>query len=166
MIPHPHQPLEHFSAEQVEAVLQAAFTILAETGLVVQCAEAVQALQAAGCPLTEERVRFPNSLCQETLAQAPSQFTLYARDPRYSLTVGADQLLLSPGYGSAFVADAEGTRREATLEDFRRFAVLAGASELVDITGGLLVEPADVPPEQRPEVLTRTLLECSPKPFL
>ena len=64
------------------------------------------------------------------------------------------------------MADAQGTRRSATLEDFRRFALLAAESDLVDITGGLLVEPGDVPPEQRPEVLTRALLECSPKPLL
>lgn len=167
MIPHPQAPFQQLSEAQQEALLDAAFRILAETGLLIQSDEAAQHLQRAGCTLGHgHRLLLPRSLCDQHLAQAPPQFTLHARDPRYDVTVGGGQLLLSPGYGSAFVADEEGRRREATLEDFRRFALLAGHSDLVDITGGLLVEPAEVPPERRPVELTRALLECSAKPFL
>jgi trimethylamine--corrinoid protein Co-methyltransferase len=166
MIPHPGQPVQQLTSEQLEQVLDAALGILAETGLVIQSAEAVRCLQAAGCATSGERLLFPCELCADYLAKAPAQFTLHARDPRYNVTVGGDQLLLSPGYGSAFMAEAEGTRRVATLADFRRFALLAGESDLVDITGGLLVEPGDVPPLRRPVELTRALIECSAKPFM
>ncbi len=164
MIPHPLQALQQLTAEQQEALLDAAHTVLAETGLLIQSEEAARYLQRAGCTQSGDRILFPRTLCEEELALAPAQFTLHARDPRCTVTVGGGELLLSPGYGSAFVTDAEGARREATLADFRRFALLAHHSDLVDITGGLLVEPHDVPPERRPIELTRALIECSAKP--
>ncbi len=80
--------------------------------------------------------------------------------------MGGDALLVSPGYGSPSVADARGRRRAATLADFERFAGLAAACDAVDITGGLLVEPLDVPAALRPLEITRSLVERSDKPFL
>jgi trimethylamine--corrinoid protein Co-methyltransferase len=166
MIPHPQQMAEQLNSEQVEQILDSALTILAETGLLIQSAPAMAALQAAGGRQQGERICLARELCLEALGQAPAEFTLHARDPQYKLTVGGQQLLLSPGYGSAFMAASDGQRRAATLADFRQLALLAGQIDVVDITGGLLVEPGEVPPHRRPVELTRALIEASAKPFM
>ncbi|MBN1342321.1 MAG: trimethylamine methyltransferase family protein [Phycisphaerae bacterium] len=167
MIPHPTDYALLLSQDGVETVITGAFRILDEAGLVIQSEEACERFAEVGARWDREsmRVRIAPELAREHVRNAPSKWVLHARNPERNVTVGARSLALAPGYGSAFVADARGDRRTATLEDFRRFARLAGRSDAIDITGGLLVEPADVAPEDRPAVLTRTLLECSDKPL-
>ena len=52
------------------------------------------------------------------------------------------------------------------MRDFKNFALLAGHSDIIDITGGVLVEPDDVPVSLRPLELVRALLIYSDKPFM
>ncbi len=167
MIPHPPGCTELLTARDVDAIVATALHILDEAGLTIQSLEACQRLAEVGARWDRDsmRVRIPPDSVREHVAKAPSEWILHARNPARNVAVGGRSLALAPGYGSAFVADAQGGRRPATLEDFRRFARLAGRAEIIDITGGLLVEPSDVPSEERPAVLTRTLLECSDKPL-
>lgn len=166
MIGHPRVCLDQLDPAQAEDVYRASIGILEETGLAVQSAEAVDALADAGARVDGGRVRFRPDLVERLVALAPRRFTLHARNPARSVVVGGDELLVSPGYGSPSVADARGRRRDATLADFERFAGLAGSCDAIDITGGLLVEPLDVPAALRPLEITRSLLERSDKPFL
>ena len=167
MIRHPGAYTELLLPEDVDRILETSLRILEEVGLVIHSEEACSVLADAGCHVDEEqRVRFPHDLCRNSIEQTPARWTLHARNPDNNVEMGSPHAYVSPGYGSAFVADAGGRRRDATIEDFRKIALLAYQSEAVDITGGLLVEPADVPPDQRPVELTRALLICSDKPFL
>ena len=167
MIQHPRSYTEPLSTEDADAVLEASLRVLGEVGMVIQSDEARARLSDAGARIEQGtgRVRFPSDLVQAHLRSAPSQFLLHARNPARSVEVGGDCLLVSPGYGSAFVADSKGKRRYAVMEDVRTFARLAGAAECIGITGGLLVEPSDVAPELRPLEMTRVLLTYSDKPF-
>ena len=166
MIPHPRVLLEQLDPAQVEDVYRASLRILDETGLAIALPEAVRALADAGARVDGGRVRLGPDLVERLVGRAPRRFTLHGRTPARSVEVGSGSLLVSPGYGSPSVADAAGRRRDATMADFERFAALAGAADAIDITGGLLVEPLDVPPALRPLEITRSLLERSDKPFL
>jgi trimethylamine--corrinoid protein Co-methyltransferase len=167
VIPHPHRLLEQLGPQGCEAIHDAALRILEKAGLVVQSEEACRAARESGATVEERgrRVRFPARVVEKAVASAPRRFTLHGRDPGRTVEVGADALLVCPGYGSASVADARGTRRDATMADFRAFASMAWRSECIDITGGLLVEPLDIPQALRPLELTHALIECSDKPF-
>ncbi len=166
MIAHPRAYSEQLDPADIDAILEGALSILAGTGMLIECDEAVVCLLGAGCTRSETgRIRFPQELCRQSIEQAPARWTLHAREPEYSCDVGGRGALLSPGYGSAFIADARGRRRNATMADFHRLARMTAEAELIDITGGLLVEPADIPPSERPEVLTRALIAASAKPF-
>jgi trimethylamine--corrinoid protein Co-methyltransferase len=100
------------------------------------------------------------------LAMAPQKFTLYARNPARNIIIGNRGLAVVPGYGSAFIADERGRRRSATMQDFENFSKLACSSDIIDITGGLLVEPMDVALNLRPLEITQSLIRNSDKPFL
>ncbi len=168
MIPHPRIYTEQLTDEDLDAILDAAMRVLDETGLWILSDRACRMLAEAGARVDAEarHVRFGPEMVREHLAMAPQKWTLHARNPEKNVEIGGSSLAVCPGYGSAFVADAKGKRRDATLEDFEKFAFLAGSSPAIDVTGGLLVEPVDVPPDMRPAELTRLLITCSDKPFM
>jgi trimethylamine--corrinoid protein Co-methyltransferase len=166
VIAHPRAYLDQLDPAQAEEIYRSSLHIIEKTGLVVQSPEAVRFLADAGARFDAGRVRLAADLLERLVLLAPHRFTLHARNPARSVEIGGDFLLVSPGYGSPSVADARGRRREAALADFERFAALAGACDAVDITGGLLVEPLDVPAALRPLEITRSLIERSDKPFL
>jgi trimethylamine--corrinoid protein Co-methyltransferase len=166
MTPHPRVYLEQLDPEQVERVRDAALDILDRVGLAVLDPEALRALADAGARVQGGRARFTPDALERLLAPAPRRFLLHGRNPVRTVEVGSEALLVSPGYGSPSVADTQGRRRDATLADVERFSALAGAADCIDITGGLIVEPLDVPPRLRPLEVTRALIEGSDKPFL
>lgn len=168
MIPHPRVYTDPLAPEDAGRVLADAMRILDEVGIVIQSREACGLLSDAGATVEHdmERVRLSPDMVNRYLAKAPSHWTFHARNPQRNVEIGVDSLLVAPGYGSAFVADAGGTRRYATMDDFKNFALLAGHFDCVDITGGLLVEPSDVPVDLRPLELTYALASLSDKPFM
>ena len=64
------------------------------------------------------------------------------------------------------VIDFDGTRRNATLEDFHNFTKLAYMAPAMHMTGGVLVEPMDVPVPKRHLHMMYSLLKYSDKPFM
>jgi len=166
MIGHPRVLQEQLDPSQSEAIYTASLRILDAAGLAVSSREACDVFDGAGARIRSGRVMMPPDLVQRSLSLAPHRFSLEGRNPARTVELGGGNLLVSPGYGSPSVADARGRRRDATLSDFEHFATLAACSDCIDITGGLLVEPLDVPPPLRALETTRVLLERSDKPFL
>ena len=168
MIPHPRIYTTPLTSEDIDLILADAMRILDEVGIVIQSREACELLSDAGATVEDntERVHLSPDIVNSYLAKVPSQWTLHARNPEFNVSIGDNSLHLAPGYGSAFVADSNGTRRYATMDDFRNFARLAGHFDCIDITGGLLVEPTELPVELRPLELTYALATLSDKPFM
>jgi len=168
MIPHPRTYTEQLSPEDVSSVHKTALRVLDETGIVIQSVEARELMVAHGASADDasQRVRLSPTQVEAHLAKAPESFALEARNPSRTVEVGGQNLLVSPGYGSPFVTDAAGPRRPATLDDLRQFALLASHFDVIDITGGLIVEPTDVPERLRPLETALALVTHSDKPFL
>ena len=167
MINHPRTFVEQLTTAQVERILVAACQLLEQRGLHILSETACQMLVEAGASQDPHGwIHFNPDLIRDALALAPSSFVLQARNPRHSVSVGGGQLLLCPGYGSPFVAVSPQERRPALMADFERFVALAARSPLIDVTGGLLVEPNDIEPRLRPMAVTRALLCGSDKPLL
>ncbi|MDW4548361.1 trimethylamine methyltransferase family protein [Defluviimonas sp. D31] len=141
--------------------------ILAEIGIDFRGdAEALRLFAAAGCEVTDERVRFQPGQARALCATAPAEFTLHARDPRHSVILGGDHLVLMPGYGSPFVTDLDRGRRYATIEDFRNFVKLAWMSPWLHHSGGTVCEPTDIPVNKRHLDMMHAHLTLSAKPFM
>ena len=166
MIPHPRNYAEPMDSAEVDRILETAYRILEEIGLQIDSPEVLKRLSEAGANVDSNarRLRMTQDFAQKRLALAPARWTLHARNPARNLEIGGKKLFLCPGYGSPFMANARGERRQATMADFTRLAQLAAGAEAVDITGGLLVEPCDVPPALRPLRLTEALITQSDKP--
>ncbi len=139
-----------FSEEEIRQIHQASLVILEKHGIEVFHEEGRNILSKNGARVDGVKVYFPPALVEEQLKIAPSEFTLHARNPEKSVTVGGDNAVMVPGYGSPFVMDLEeGRRRNSNYEDYIAFTKLAGASENLDVVGGVIVEPNDIPDNLR-----------------
>ncbi|MGB0506289.1 MAG: trimethylamine methyltransferase family protein [Pikeienuella sp.] len=127
---------------------------------------ALALFDAAGATVTGERVTFEPGLARHLCATAPSQFKLHARERSKSVTLGGDNVVLMPGYGSPFVSDLERARRYATLADFQNFVKLTYASPWLHHSGGTVCEPTDVPVNKRHLDMMLAHLTLSTKPFM
>ena len=69
-------------------------------------------------------------------ARAPSEFTLYARNPERNVRFGGDATVFSPVGGPPFVTDLDRGRRYGTLEDLHNFIKLAHSAPAIHFSGG------------------------------
>ncbi|MBW2562598.1 MAG: trimethylamine methyltransferase family protein, partial [Deltaproteobacteria bacterium] len=141
-------------------------TVMETVGLVFTYEPARDLFAKAGCKIDGQRVFFLFFFVEEQIKKAPSQFTLYARNPENNVVIGGDNIAFIPCYGAPFVNDMENGRREGTLEDYNNFAKLAYESPYIDITGGMMTEPNDIPLVNRNAERIYSSMVFSDKPFM
>ena len=130
-------------------------------------AEALEILKAGGAEIAGERVRFPAGLCRSIIQEnAPREFLQHARNPKNSVHIGGDNTLFCPSFGPAFIYDVEEGRRYATLEDFHNLTKLHHMLPAVHHSGGVVVEPVDVPVPERHLEMAFAHLTLNDKPFM
>jgi len=127
---------------------------------------ALELFDAAGATVVGNRVTFEPGLARLICATAPAEFRLHARDPEKSVTLGGDNVVLMPGYGSPFVSDLDQGRRYATLVDFQNFVKLTFKTPWLHHSGGTICEPTDVPVNKRHLDMVLAHLTLSTKPFM
>ena len=159
--------LEILNQEAIEIIEYNAETVLEEVGVnFVDNPKALERWREAGADVEGERVRIPRGLARELCKTAPSQFTQHARNPERNVVIGGNNLVLAPVYGPPFVRDADGGRRYATMEDFRKFVKLGYMSKWLHHSGGTVCEPTDVPVNKRHLDMLHAHMTLSDKPFM
>ncbi len=141
MIKHPKIYFDRLEDSETQAIVQASIDILSRVGIRFQSAKACEYLAKAGASVdfSDNLIKIPEDLIAAALSNTPQSWTLQARNSKRNIRVGSKNLFLCPGYGSPFVVDNDGYRRYAKLKDFQNFALLAGTSDMIDITGSLQV---------------------------
>jgi trimethylamine--corrinoid protein Co-methyltransferase len=127
--------------------------------------EAHELFCGAGAHSAGERLRFEPGMLQEILKTAPNRFVQHARSGREA-SIGGDDLVFAPSYGSPFVMDLDQGRRYGTLIDFENFVRLTYSSPWLHHSGGTVCEPVDIPVNKRHLDMTYAHLRYSDKPFL
>ena len=156
----------YFSTNDIEQIHEATLTVMEKTGLIFSYAPAIELFAKAGCKIDGQRVFFPRKIVEEQIKKAPSKFTLHARNPENNVVIGGDNIAFMPCYGAPFVNDMDNGRREGTLEDYNNFAKLAYLSPSIDITGGMMTEPNDIPVADRNAERLYSSMILSDKPFM
>jgi len=157
---------EYFSTNQLEQIHEATLEVMETTGLLFAYEPARDLFAKAGCKIDGQRIFFPKKLVEAQVKKAPSRFTLYARNPEKNVVIGGDNIAFMPCYGAPFVNDMDKGRRQGTLEDFNNFAKLAYESPYMDITGGMMTEPNDIPIANRNAERIYSSMIFSDKPFM
>ncbi len=150
MIERKQKEMNIFSEDEVVKIHAASMDILEKNGIEFLSEEARKILQDNGVRVEGQKAFFKESQVQEYLKKAPSQFTLHARNPANNVVVGGSNTVLAPGYGAPFLMDvSSGKRRKTYFADYVAFTRLAGYSPNIDVVGGVLVEPTDIPDNLR-----------------
>jgi len=147
----PYPATEILSADQIEAIHQASLTLLERVGLCISNDEARRHLAAAGAEVDEEvhRVRFDPALVMESVAKAPSNFTLRARNPQHDISFGGNRILFSSIGGPAYCSDLVKGRRPGSYQEMCDYMRLVQSLNIIHQEGGAPFEPLDLPVESR-----------------
>lgn len=135
---------EILSAEEIQQIHDTSMKLLANVGIVFPYDEALEAFKKYGARVDGKTVYLEEKQVMDAIETTPQAFTIHARNPEWSVTVGDGQPVLLPGYGAPFLVDAEEGKRAPTMEDYANLVKLAHALPNQDMSGYLLVEPGDV----------------------
>ena len=154
------------TAEQVQTIHDASMDILEEVGIDFRCDEAAASWAATGAKVDGHRVRIDREHLMDLIGTAPSSYTMTARNPERTVTVGDGKQIFTPSYGAPYVLGLDGVRRPGTIEDFRNFTKLNHLSPALHMSGGVVCEPMDIAVPKRHLHMTQSLLRYSDKPFM
>jgi trimethylamine--corrinoid protein Co-methyltransferase len=157
---------EYFSEQEVRRIHETCLRLLETVGVDFSYEPALAVLKKAGCKVEGQRVFFPPKLVEAQVAKAPAHYTMQARNPEKNVVIGGEHIAFVPCYGPPFVTDLDRGRRASTLEDYINFVKLGHASRSMDITGGMMAEPNDVPHERRNAEMMYASMRYSDKPFM
>ncbi|MCG8563533.1 MAG: trimethylamine methyltransferase family protein [Desulfobacterales bacterium] len=138
--------LQTLSPEQVQTLHSACMDILSSVGVRFCDAEALEIFETHGFKVDGETVFFTESQVMTALETVPQEFTIHARNPEKSVTLGNSHFGLGPGWGAPFVVDANGSRRTASMADQEKFCKLVQTSPYLDFAAGSMAVPAELSP--------------------
>jgi len=122
--------LRVLSDEQIHEIRKTALSILRDTGVQVKAPRALELLRKAGAEVDAETMicRIPSAVVEEALRQAPSSFTIYARNPDHNVAVSTEALHIEPMIGRLNCFDTRsGNTHRTTLQDVADLVKLADA---------------------------------------
>jgi trimethylamine--corrinoid protein Co-methyltransferase len=159
---------EVLSEEGLVQLEQNADTILEEIGIDFrEDPEALSLWKQAGADVQGERVHIPRGLARSLIqANAPRQFTQYARNRARNVVIGGNHTVFAPAYGPPFIRNLDEGRRYARIDDFRNFVKLAYMSNALHHSGGTICEPVDLPVNKRHFEMVYSHIKYSDKPFM
>ncbi len=158
--------IDLLNAEQVERIHSETVKLLWRKGIEFRDDEAAELWRNAGASVKGHRVHIDESLLTHLLKTAPEQYTICARNPQRSITLGGRKQILTPAYGAPNVLDLDGKRRNPTINDFHDFAKLGHMSPAMQMSGGVVCEPMDIPVPKRHLHMVYSLMRHSDKPFM
>lgn len=136
--------IEFLSPTDVEQIHNTSIKLLGTVGVRFPADDAISIFEGHGVKTDGHTVYLDEKQVMQALETAPAQFTIHARNPDKSVTVGGGEPVFAPGYGAPFVIDAEAGKRLATMRDYENLVQLADALPNQDLSGHLLVGPGDV----------------------
>jgi trimethylamine--corrinoid protein Co-methyltransferase len=139
--------MQTFGMEHLTRLHDASMSLLAHVGVAFHEQEALEIFKKNGFKVDGKTVFITEKEVQKALGSAPSRFTVAARNPERTVTIGHDDFVYAPGYGAPFVVRPDGEQRKAVMEDYDNFCKLIQTSKYLDMNGFMMVEPSDVAPE-------------------
>jgi trimethylamine--corrinoid protein Co-methyltransferase len=157
---------EILSTEGIRQIHETSMKLLENVGVEFPYEPALAVFRKRGIKTRDRRVYLSENQLMKALETVPKQFTIHARNPERSVTVGGGWPVFAPGYGAPFLVDAEAGKRAPTMEDYHNLAKLAHALPNQDMSGYLLVEPGDVPAGTAHLRMLYAHMVHSDKPFI
>jgi len=150
-VANPYPPADPLSADQVEAIHEASLEILERMGIRVLHRGARALFAAAGADVDHDTqmVRLDRALVGETVARAPPEFALRARNPERNLEVGGNRMVIASVGGPPFCHDLDRGRRPGSYADLCEYLKLEQSLNVIHMEGGGPIEPVELPAQTR-----------------
>src|SRR5262245_38834570 len=147
----PYTPIEILGADQVEAIIDGAFTILETRGMRFLEPESRRLLASAGAEPVDDlgTMHIDRALVREKLALVPREFSLRARNRAHDIRIGGRNLVFASVGGPAFVSDLDNGRRPGRHAEVCDFLKLVQSLNIIHQESGGPFEALDLPPESR-----------------
>ena len=139
--------------------------IVSELGVEFVLPEAREYFERAGQRVEGDNVFLDPEFVLEQVAKAPREFDVQARNPANNVHIGGDNMVFLSVYGPPFVRQGN-VRRDATYDDFKNFTKLAQTYPELDMSGGTICEPNDLPLDSRHLDMVYALQTLSDKPYM
>ena len=156
---------EILSADALATLDQGWRRLVSEIGIEFMSEPALELFRRAGQRVEEYTVFLDPEFVLEQVQKAPREFDVQARNPAHNIHIGGDSMAFAPVYGPPFVREGE-VRRDATMDDFQRFARLAQSYDVMDAAGGVICEPNDTPLDSRHLDMTLALQTLTDKVYM
>ena len=153
-------------AEAIELIHGESCKILEEVGIEFRDDEAIGMWKAARADVQGTRVRIDRGQLMELVSKIPSDYTMHARNPARSVTVGGSSSIFVPMYGAPYVRDLDNVRRYGSLADLNNLHKLAYMAPALHSTSSIICEPMDIPVPRRHLHIIYSALKHSDKPFM
>jgi len=157
---------EFLSPNDVEKIHETSMKVMEHVGVKFPHEDVLELFEEHGFRTDGEKVFFEEQQVMDALTSVPRPFTIHAPDPDKSVVVGDGSPVFAPGYGAPFLVDYETGKREPTMEDYEDLVRLADALPNQDMSGHLLVEPADVASDAAHLLMLKAHMLHSDKPFI
>ncbi len=170
------QPLRFLDDDEMRRIHEGALRILDQTGLWIDHEESLEYLRSAGCrvDIALHRVTFPPAVVEAAVARMRQAYANPHRIPkqmavRYShVRFRSEPYRIHPDFTASaggfccFLADLDGHRRRATLDDVRAALRLVDALPNINLTG-LPVSAQEMPHHERPVRMAAELVKHTRK---
>jgi len=124
--------LELLSNELIQKIIDEAYSLLENQGVLIENQEALDLLREAGMKVdaSSQRVRITSKLIENSLSSTPPSFKMYDRDGEIEYTIGGNEVYFATGSVAVTILDSETQQeRKAVTNDLIRFARLADCLE-------------------------------------
>ena len=162
----PFPPVPVFTDDRIQAMHEAALTVLEELGMKVLLPEARALYAQGGARVDGEMVHIGRDMVEAAVAAAPRGFDLNGGRPAKDLRMELGRLAIQPGAGVPHAADRIRGRRPGDMTAFEELTKLTQHYDVLQMLSPS-VEPQDVPTHERHYATMRSALTLSDKvPFV
>lgn len=159
-------PIEALNEEQLTLIHDASLDILEDLGIEVVGDQALALFRNAGAEVSADGiVRMDRALVLETIAHAPSDFTLTPRNPSNAIACGGNAINFGLVSGPPNVHDEINGRRAGNMKDYNDIIRLGQSFNTIDFFGNQALAPTDLPPNTRHLDTTLSNLTLADKVF-
>lgn len=163
----PFPPMKVFSDDRIEAMHEAALTVLENLGIRVLLPAARDHFTRAGAILKDDNmVHIGRDMVTAALASAPKSIHAHGAIPDRDVLLEPGSIVFQPGAGAPHATDLIKGRRPGTASDFRDLTKLTQHFDVLQMVPPL-IEPQDVPTNIRHYMTMEAQLTLSDKlPFI
>ena len=161
------QDFKVLSDHEILQIHEASVWILENTGISIYSKKALDFLNSKGARVDYDKklVKIGRKMVESCLKSLVKTIDLYDRNGEKYLTLGDGIPKCASGHNAIFIIDAEtNIRRNSTLRDVEKFAIISDKLEDIDVVG-VPVMPQDVTPQTTLLYAVKALYENTTKPL-